>query len=147
MNKIFSMKRRVEFMDTDMAGIVHFTTFFRYMETAEHELLRAEGIPVEVLHAERQLGLPRVSCGFDFKKPLKFSDEFEVRIQIARLGERSITYSAEIVRGNDVLAKGQSTCACCEMQADGGFQPTEIPADISEKLKPYLIEVNNESND
>ena len=46
MKNAFVTRRRVEFMDTDMAGIVHFATFFRYMETAEHELLRKLGIPV-----------------------------------------------------------------------------------------------------
>lgn len=147
MGKIFSMKRRVEFMDTDMAGIVHFTTFFRYMETAEHELLRAAGMPIDVLHEERQIGWPRVSCNFDFKKPLKFAEELEVRIQVARLGKKSVTYAAEIVRDNEVLATGQSTCACCEMLADGGFKPAEIPADLVAKLNHYLIEENDESID
>jgi 4-hydroxybenzoyl-CoA thioesterase/acyl-CoA thioester hydrolase len=141
------MKRRVEFMDTDMAGIVHFTTFFRYMETAEHELLRAAGMPIEFLHEERNIGWPRVSCSFNFKKPLKFAEELEVRIQVTRLSKRSVTYDAELVRDNEVLATGQSTCACCEMQADGGFQPIEIPADIAEKLKPYVMEEKNESID
>jgi 4-hydroxybenzoyl-CoA thioesterase/acyl-CoA thioester hydrolase len=130
-----------------MAGIVHFTTFFRYMETAEHELLRAAGMPIEVLHAERRLGWPRVSCSFDFKQPLKFAEELEVRIQVARLGRKSVTYAAEIVRDNEVLATGKSTCACCEMKVDGGFEPAEIPDVLIEKLKPYLIEANNESID
>lgn len=142
-----SIKRRVEFMDTDLAGIVHFTTFFRYMETAEHELLRAVGIPIEVLRTERKLGWPRVSCSFDFKKPLMFADELEVRIHVGRLGKRSITYVAEIVRDDEVLAKGQSVCACCEMRTSGSFEPAEIPDDIIEKLKPYLIEEDHESVD
>lgn len=142
-----SMKRRVEFMDTDVAGIVHFTAFFRYMETAEHELMRAIGMPVEVLRVDRKLGFPRVSCSFDFKKPLKFADELEVRIHATRLGRKSITYVAEIVRDNEVLAKGRSVCACCEMQADGRFKTIDIPEEIIEKLKSYLIEEDNESND
>jgi acyl-CoA thioester hydrolase len=145
MSEIFSMKRRVEFIDTDVAGIVHFTTFFRYMETAEHEMLRAVGIPIEALHEERKLGWPRVSCKFDFIKPLKFADELEVRIHVAKLGKRSITYAAEIVRDTEVLAKGQSVCACCEMHPDGGFKPVDIPVDIIEMLKPYMVEGNDES--
>ena len=142
-----SFKRRVEFMDTDVAGIVHFTAFFRYMETAEHELMRAVGKPVDKLRTERKLGFPRVSCSFDFRRPLKFADEFEVRIHVGRLGGQSITYHAEIVRDDEVLAEGKSTCACCEMQADGSYKAVEIPADIIEKLNPYLIEENNESFD
>ena len=145
MSEIFSMIRRVEFIDTDVAGIVHFTTFFRYMETAEHELLRAVGIPIEAMHEDRQLGWPRVSCSFEFRKPLKFAEELEVRIHLVKLGKRSLTYEAEIVRDKDVLATGRSTCACCAMQGDGGFMPMEIPDDIVELLKPYLAEENDES--
>ena len=147
MSKTFSMKRRVEFMDTDTAGIVHFTTFFRYMETAEHELLRAEGVPIDELHDKRGIGWPRVSCSFEFKKPLKFAEEVEVHIQVAKLGRKSVTYVAEIVRGKEVLASGQSTCACCNMLDDGGFETAEIPADLNEILKHYIVESNDETNE
>ena len=40
----FRTTRRVEFVDTDMAGIVHFSNFFRWMESAEVEFLRARGV-------------------------------------------------------------------------------------------------------
>ena len=46
MGKVFKTRRRVEFRDTDMAGIVHFSVFFAYMEQAEHELLRSLGLGV-----------------------------------------------------------------------------------------------------
>jgi len=39
----FRTTRRVEFGDTDMAGIVHFARFFCFMESAEHEMLRSLG--------------------------------------------------------------------------------------------------------
>lgn len=44
----FQTSRRVEFCDTDMAGIVHFANFFRYMEAAEHELFRNLGLKSQV---------------------------------------------------------------------------------------------------
>jgi acyl-CoA thioester hydrolase len=39
----FRITRRVEFSETDMAGIVHFSNFFRYMETAEHAFFPVTG--------------------------------------------------------------------------------------------------------
>ena len=42
----FRTRRFVEFSDTDMAGIAHFSSFFRYMESAEHELVRSVGLSV-----------------------------------------------------------------------------------------------------
>ena len=139
MEDAFKMQRRVEFMDTDMAGIVHFTAFFRYMETAEHELLRSLGLSITSLHRDRGLGWPRVSCTFDYTGSLHFADEFEVRLAVLQIGKKSVTYVAQIVRDNTVLAQGRSTCACCEIRQDRGLHATPLPADIIEKLQPYLV--------
>ena len=46
MPQSFRTSRRVEFRDTDAAGIVHFSVFFTWMEAAEHELLRSLGLSV-----------------------------------------------------------------------------------------------------
>ena len=51
----FVYKRRVQFAETDLAGIVHFSTIFRYMEEAEHALWRAAGLTI----AERGSDLGR----------------------------------------------------------------------------------------
>ena len=139
MQHAFVMKRRVEFMDTDMAGIVHFTAFFRYMETAEHELLRSLGLPITRLHRERGLGWPRVSCTFDYAGSLRFGDECEVRLGVTQIGKKSVTYAAQIVRDDQILAQGRSTCACCEIGKDGTLRSQQVPADIVEKLQPYLV--------
>src|SRR4051794_1938674 len=55
----FQYSRRVAFAETDLAGIVHFSTFFRYMEEAEHALWRAAGLPV--FQTMNNAGWPRVS--------------------------------------------------------------------------------------
>jgi len=139
MQHAFAMKRRVEFMDTDMAGIVHFTAFFRYMETAEHELLRSLDLSITSQHRERGLGWPRVSCAFDYAGSLRFADTFEVRLGVTQIGKKSVTYAAQIVRDNHILAQGHSTCACCTIGQDGTLRSTQVPADIIEKLQPYLV--------
>ena len=58
----FSTQRRVEFRDTDTAGIAHFTAFFYYMEAAEHECLRQLGLSVLMKDADGQLTWPRVAA-------------------------------------------------------------------------------------
>ena len=44
----FVYHRRVTFAETDMAGIVHFSNFYRYMEEAEHAFLRSRGLRIKV---------------------------------------------------------------------------------------------------
>ncbi len=64
----FRYLRRVQFHETDQAGVAHFSWFFRYMEEAEHALWRAAGLSID--RAGCDTGWPRVSATFDFKSPL-----------------------------------------------------------------------------
>jgi acyl-CoA thioester hydrolase len=142
----FVMPRRVEFMDTDMAGIVHFTAYFRYMETAEHELFRSLGLAAATKDSERHLGWPRVSCGFDFKAALRFQDALEVHIGITKIGKRSVSYRADIVRDKEIIASGHSTSVCCTIDAAGHMASIDIPKDVTEKLQPYCIAETKDLN-
>ncbi len=144
MNDRFVMPRRVEFVDTDMAGIVHFTAYFRYMETAEHELFRSLGLILVDTDRDPHLGWPRVSCGFDFIAPLRFGDEFEVHIGVASVGKTSVTYKVEVVREGKIVAQGHSTSACCEVGTGVAMRSVPIPAEVREKLQPYLVSAPQE---
>ena len=142
----FVMQRRVEFMDTDMAGIAHFTAYFRYMETAEHELFRSLGLAAATRDSKRGLGWPRVSCAFDFKAALRFQDPFEVRIGITRIGKRSVTYEAHIVRDDELIATGHTTSVCCTIDASGHMASSDIPGDVIVKLKTFILSETKGSN-
>jgi YbgC/YbaW family acyl-CoA thioester hydrolase len=97
MTSPFRYSRRVQFAETDLAGIVHFSWMFRYMEEAEHAAWRAAGLSI----AERggALGWPRVAASFEFRNPLHFEDEIEVIVRLAEVGSRSLQYEHTIVRG------------------------------------------------
>ncbi len=142
----FVMPRRVEFMDTDMAGIAHFTAYFRYMETAEHELFRSLGLAAATRDKDRRLGWPRVSCGFDFVSALRFQNAFEVHLGITRIGRRSVTYQADIVLQKKTIATGHSTSVCCTLDHTGHMASIDIPEDVATKLKTYLVPVIEEPN-
>jgi acyl-CoA thioester hydrolase len=142
----FVMPRRVEFMDTDMAGIAHFTAYFRYMETAEHELFRSLDLAAATRDKDRRLGWPRVSCGFDFVSALRFQDAFEVHLGITRIGTRSVTYQADIVLDHKTIASGHSTSVCCTIDSSGYMASIDIPEDVTTKLKTYLFPATEESD-
>ncbi len=80
MTSPFHTTRRVEFSDTDMAGIVHFASFFRFMEGAEHEFLRSVGLSVVLNWEGVSLGFPRVSASCDFLKPIRFEDVVDIEV-------------------------------------------------------------------
>ena len=134
----FVYRRRVQFAETDLAGIVHFSVMFRYMEEAEHALWRAAGLSV----AERgsDIGWPRISAACEFRNPLRFEEEFEVRARISALKTRTIEYEFTLVRGHTVIAVGTMTCVCVKKQADGTMRAAEVPPHIVERLGPFEAE-------
>ena len=70
----FRIERRVEFVDTDSAGIVHFSNFFRFMEETEHAFYRSLGFTLYSRDAERTFGWPRVAAECRYKSPLRFGE-------------------------------------------------------------------------
>ena len=129
-----TLKRRVQFYETDAAGIVHFSCYFRYMEEAEHELWRSVGLSVAPPDAE--IGWPRVNATFDYQRPLRFEDVFEVRVRIDALSRRTIRYACDITQGGDTIGSGTLTVVCVRKQPDGAMKAVEIPTDIVARLKP-----------
>jgi YbgC/YbaW family acyl-CoA thioester hydrolase len=128
------VRRRVRFSETDAAGIVHFSCFFRYFEDAEHALWREAGLSI---HQDTSpIGWPRVSASCEFLRPLKFEQEFEVVVRITEMTRRTITYSGEIMKDGERIATGAWRIACATKQPDGTLRSTDIPADVAEGLKP-----------
>src|SRR5204863_2469038 len=94
-----ALRRRVQFYETDAAGIVHFSTFFRYMEEAEHALWREAGLSIHP--PDSDIGWPRVSASFDFQRALRFEDEFDVHLRIADLSQQAIRYECVVQQDNE----------------------------------------------
>src|SRR4029450_9063646 len=109
MSTAFITSRRVEFCDTDAAGIIHFVAFFRMMEQAEHDLLRSVGLSVMMPDADGKISWPRVASKCEFLAAAWFEEVLQIEVRVARLGERSITYAHRFLRDGQLLATGEIT--------------------------------------
>ena len=127
------LRRRVQFYETDTAGIVHFSWFYRYMEEAEHALWRAAGLSIAPRDAT--VGFPRVAASFDFHRPLRFEDEFEVHIRVAAIGARSIRYAARVTKEGTAVATGSLAIACVAKRPGVSLRSTTIPPDIAGRFE------------
>ena len=97
-----SIPRRVQWIDTDAAGIWHYSTIIRWAEEAETELHRSLGI------MDHTFGVtPRVRVEFEFGKALRFDDPVDISIEVARLGTSSIEYAVEVRSDGEVAATGR----------------------------------------
>ena len=126
----FRYARQVQFAETDMAGIVHFSWMFKYMEEAEHALWRAAGM--HIAHVGEGTSWPRLSASFDFTNPLYFEDEFEVVLQIDTVSRRTIRYACTIVRGDTTIGTGVMTTV--HVRKGPPLKAIEIPEEIVSKL-------------
>lgn len=137
MSAPFSVTRHVEFHDTDMAGIAHFTSYFRFMEEAEHEFLRHLGLSVFDQSSAPHISWPRVSVGCDFRAPARFEDEVRIAVLVKELGEKSVTYQFDMYCGDRLLAEGYMTSVCCEFTGKERPRSTIIPDWLRAKLEPF----------
>ena len=147
MPSVFTSERRVEFCETDAAGIAHFSSLIVYMEQAEHALLRSLGLSVAVKNTSRPAissseptyCWPRVKVECDFQAPVRFEDVLTVQTSIAALGTKSVTYIHRISISGNSIALGKMTSVCCTLQ-DNLLVSVAIPSQIREQLLPYLEE-------
>lgn len=138
MAQVFTTTRRVEFRDTDAAGIMHFSAYFTYMEEAEHELLRSIGTSVVLNAGDDTVSWPRVAANAEYRGPVRFEDEMVIQVRIKRLGSRSVTYHHQFVVEDQVVATGEITAVCCRIEH--GQKPTsrEIPEEIRQQLEVFV---------
>ena len=128
----YVLRRRVQFYETDAAGIVHFSWFFRYMEEAEHALWRAAGLSIHP--PDSPIGWARTAATFDFKRALRFEDEFDVTIRIAAISRKTIGYSCVLTQDGVTLATGTMTVICVRKEADGSLKAANVPEEIAARF-------------
>ncbi len=130
----YTLKRRVQFAETDMAGVVHFSYYFRMMEEVEHAFFRSLGLSVAMVHEAVEIGWPRVSAACEFFGPLRFEDEVELKMRVTKVGEKSFNYEVDFFWEGRRIALGKMTSVCCEM-LETGMRAMAIPPGIRKKLE------------
>ncbi len=136
----FVHTRRVEFADTDLAGIMHFSNFFRFMEVAEHAFYRSLGFSVHDFRPEpggSKIGWPRVHASADFRLPVRFEEEIEIELLIERIGNKSIGYLFHCRNaGGQLAAVGRFTVACVQFDENTGkMTAVPIPGPVRAKIE------------
>jgi acyl-CoA thioester hydrolase len=134
----FKAQRRVEFSDTDMAGIMHFSNFFRFMETVEHAFYRSLEFSVVEKELLPRIGWPRVHASCDYHRPLRFEDLVEMHLLVEEKRSKAIRYQIRFskVAGEqrEEVARGHLTIVCVTHGTDGVMKASVIPPEIASKI-------------
>ncbi len=132
--------RRVAFRETDMAGIVHFSHFFAWMEDAEHAFFRSIGFSIHQGKEANHVGWPRVAAKCEYKSPLRFEDEAEIHLLVKEKRAKSVTYQFRIskIEGENRIeaAIGEVTAVCVAWDSESGvMKAVPIPENISAQIE------------
>jgi YbgC/YbaW family acyl-CoA thioester hydrolase len=133
----FKAIRRVEFSDTDMAGIMHYANYFHFMETAENAFFRSLGFSI-VGRPDLPVSWPRVHAECDYKAPLYFEDEVEIHLLVSEKRSKSLSYVFRFIKLNAAppleVARGGLTLVCVSHHG-GKMTACAIPKAVSDKIQ------------
>jgi YbgC/YbaW family acyl-CoA thioester hydrolase len=134
----FTIRRHVEFSDTDLAGIVHFSNFYKYMEQAEHAFFRSLGL--DILNQQEDgsiISWPRVSAKCSFEAPAKYNNEIEIRMIVSRKGVKSLTFNFEFWHDGSRLARGSMKTVCCHFRHGEELKSIVIPDEYNDLIEEH----------
>lgn len=126
--------RRIQFAETDLAGVLHFSNYFRLMEEIEHAFWRSLGYSVIHGDGPEKVSWPRVTASCEYLAPARFEDELTLKLRITDVGARSLTFEVDFLRDGQRIARGRIKAACCATR-DGAFRSIPIPDYIRGKLE------------
>ncbi len=138
MASFFKSTRRVEFCETDMAGIVHFSNFYKWMEQVEHEFFRSLGLSIVGTQPDGSvIGWPRVSAQCRFESPARYENTLDVMLTVQRIGVKSLTFDVAFTHNGRSVAKGTMKTVCCILSPGQPLESLEIPDSYRSRMEEY----------
>ena len=131
----FQTQRKIEFSDTDMAGIVHFSRYYVFMETAEHEFFNSIGTSIVSTIDGNKISWPRLTASFDFYSPMRFEDIIDIQLLVVKKGTKSITYQCILKKGDELVARGKMAAVCCTCNPGEAMKAVAIPEQIASLIE------------
>ncbi len=121
---------RVYYEDTDLAGIVYYANYLKFIERARSEWLRELGVDQLRMKAEGLVfAVRRIEA--DYLSPARFDDLLAVETGLNTLGSARIVMDQRVLRGERVLFAARVTVVCV---AENG-RPARIPADVAARVQ------------
>lgn len=135
MEKYYSIKRKVHYYETDAMAIVHHSNYLRFFEEARVAWFNDRSL-VRELNGEKAF-FPLVESHAKYKKPARFDDEIEIRIQARLVGARyHFQYGVfKLVKGEEplLLATGGTTHVLVDKDFKVNKTPPQRMVDAMEK--------------
>lgn len=139
----FVHHRTIEFHETDAAGLVHFSNYFRYAESAEHALYRAVNYPMMKRDGSTFYGWPRVRAQAKYSAPLDSGDVVKIELWITEFKDKAIEWSFKLFNAATGALAAKGSFATMHVHIDAltrDMKSVEIPKKLREELAPFVGE-------
>lgn len=128
----FSFPVRVYYEDTDMAGIVYYAGYLRFLERGRTEWLRALGIGQFRLAQDTGIAFAVRSLNIEYLKPARLDDVLGVITEVESPGRAQVTLRQRIERDGEVLVEATVRVACIDARK---MKPVALPEEIRTKME------------
>ncbi|MBP9182739.1 MAG: tol-pal system-associated acyl-CoA thioesterase [Fuscovulum sp.] len=125
---------RVYYEDTDLAGIVYYANYLKFIERGRSEWVRAMGIDQTALKATLGLVFAVRRVEADYLRPARFGDDLTVTTRLREMGGARIVVDQEVLRGAERLFQAAVTLVC--LSDDG--HAARIPPEVRARLAPAV---------
>ncbi len=133
---VFEHQARVRWSDCDPLGIIWYGAYLKLFEAAEHEMLRACGLPFEELRVRRGVWIPRKAFRVEFHQPAQMDELLTIRTWIAKIGTTSLTFRFDAVRASDGAPRASAELTVVNVEK-GTMAKRPVPEFVREALRPY----------
>ena len=134
---VFKHSFQIRWVDTDGAGVVHYSNYFRYFEACEEEFYRSLGLNFKTIHEKYQIGLPRVEAHCNYKASCRFGDVVEISLTVREVAEKTITYDfqAFLKEDNKLAAEGYLKCIAVNEK----WKAVPIPNELAKVIRENRV--------
>ncbi|MBV1864359.1 MAG: tol-pal system-associated acyl-CoA thioesterase [Rhodobacteraceae bacterium] len=130
---IHELKLRVFYEDTDMAGIVYYANYLKYIERARSTMVREAGISQGQMKEGDGQVFAVYKVEATYQRPAKLDDELTIATKVQHLSAAKMLFLQDVLRGQEVLFTSKVTVIC--MTTAG--RPVRLPAEFRAKMQKF----------
>jgi acyl-CoA thioester hydrolase len=134
---VFRRSFRVHWVDTDTAGVMHFSNFLRYFEVCEEEFYRSLSLPLTEIRDRFGVLLPRVEAHCQYKAACRFDELIDVTLKVREVQEKTIIYDFQIMRQSDGKLAAEGFVKCIAVNSE--WKAVPLPAEFARTVRNSIV--------
>jgi len=133
----FKRSFRVHWVDTDTAGVMHFSNFFRYFEACEEEFYRSISLPLTEIRDRLGVLLPRVEVHCQYKAACRLDELIDITLKVREVQEKTIIYDFQIIRQSDGKLAAEGFVKCIAVNSE--WKAVPLPAEVARTVRNSIV--------